>query len=135
MDPEFRLLALQMALKCSDLGHLACNSTAHLRWVQKLEQEFFGQARSHAPEHPDSGPWRRSLVTGWMMQRLTILPIVHFVWKQACKVPDTCTVQQISLTGLKTTASSCLLYSPTVLYCCHRAQGDQDRALLPPSPP
>ena len=36
-------LSLQMALKCADIGHVYCESNVHLRWVQKLEQEFFAQ--------------------------------------------------------------------------------------------
>ncbi|KAJ9521275.1 hypothetical protein QJQ45_022997, partial [Haematococcus lacustris] len=35
--------ALQMALKCSDLGHLAAPLPVHLAWVSRLEAEFFAQ--------------------------------------------------------------------------------------------
>ncbi|KAL6758672.1 3'5'-cyclic nucleotide phosphodiesterase [Haematococcus lacustris] len=34
---------LQMALKCSDLGHLAAPLPVHLAWVSRLEAEFFLQ--------------------------------------------------------------------------------------------
>ncbi|KAJ9526981.1 hypothetical protein QJQ45_025308 [Haematococcus lacustris] len=34
---------LQMALKCSDLGHLAAPLPVHLAWVSQLEAEFFAQ--------------------------------------------------------------------------------------------
>eukprot|EP00928_Gymnodinium_smaydae_P053459 TRINITY_DN3743_c0_g2_i3.p1 TRINITY_DN3743_c0_g2~~TRINITY_DN3743_c0_g2_i3.p1 ORF type:complete len:824 (-),score=123.27 TRINITY_DN3743_c0_g2_i3:127-2502(-) len=34
---------LQMAMKCSDLGHLALPWKQHLRWVNRLELEFFAQ--------------------------------------------------------------------------------------------
>jgi len=34
---------MQMALKCADLGHLALPWTSHLRWVKRLEEEFFAQ--------------------------------------------------------------------------------------------
>jgi cAMP-specific phosphodiesterase 4/calcium/calmodulin-dependent 3',5'-cyclic nucleotide phosphodiesterase len=37
------ILALQMALKCADLGHLALDWDAHLDWVLRLESEFFAQ--------------------------------------------------------------------------------------------
>lgn len=33
----------QMALKLSDLGHLAAPLAVHLRWVRGLEEEFFRQ--------------------------------------------------------------------------------------------
>ncbi|KAJ9521888.1 hypothetical protein QJQ45_024758, partial [Haematococcus lacustris] len=38
-----KLLSLQMALKCSDLGHLAAPLPVHLAWVSRLEAEFFTQ--------------------------------------------------------------------------------------------
>ncbi|KAJ9520544.1 hypothetical protein QJQ45_007398 [Haematococcus lacustris] len=38
-----KLLSLQMALKCSDLGHLAAPLPVHLAWVSRLEAEFFAQ--------------------------------------------------------------------------------------------
>ena len=38
-----KLLSLQMALKLSDLGHLAASREVHMRWVQALEEEFFLQ--------------------------------------------------------------------------------------------
>ncbi|GFH22595.1 3'5'-cyclic nucleotide phosphodiesterase [Haematococcus lacustris] len=38
-----KLLSLQMALKCSDLGHLAAPLPVHLVWVSRLEAEFFTQ--------------------------------------------------------------------------------------------
>jgi hypothetical protein len=34
---------LQVALKISDLGHLASSHHVHLRWVANLEEEFFSQ--------------------------------------------------------------------------------------------
>lgn len=42
-DDEARTLALQMALKCADLGHWACQRPVHRKWVQRLEEEFFRQ--------------------------------------------------------------------------------------------
>ncbi|GFH20844.1 3'5'-cyclic nucleotide phosphodiesterase, partial [Haematococcus lacustris] len=33
----------KMALKCSDLGHLAAPLPVHLAWVSRLEAEFFAQ--------------------------------------------------------------------------------------------
>lgn len=40
---EESTLALQIALKCADLGHLALNWKAHIEWVGRLEAEFFVQ--------------------------------------------------------------------------------------------
>jgi len=40
---EEAVLILQMALKCADLGHLALCWNSHMRWVQRLESEFFTQ--------------------------------------------------------------------------------------------
>ncbi len=34
-----RLLSLQLALKCADLGHLAASRDIHLKWVAALEEE------------------------------------------------------------------------------------------------
>eukprot|EP00201_Polytomella_parva_P014211 CAMPEP_0175059266 /NCGR_PEP_ID=MMETSP0052_2-20121109/12335_1 /TAXON_ID=51329 ORGANISM="Polytomella parva, Strain SAG 63-3" /NCGR_SAMPLE_ID=MMETSP0052_2 /ASSEMBLY_ACC=CAM_ASM_000194 /LENGTH=351 /DNA_ID=CAMNT_0016324793 /DNA_START=87 /DNA_END=1142 /DNA_ORIENTATION=- len=42
-DDAEHLLALQMALKCSDLGHLAAPLALHQRWVTNLEEEYFIQ--------------------------------------------------------------------------------------------
>ncbi len=36
-------LALQMALKCADLGHLTLARDTHVRWVQSLQEEFLRQ--------------------------------------------------------------------------------------------
>ncbi|CAE7580927.1 PDE2A [Symbiodinium sp. CCMP2592] len=36
-------LVLKFALKCADVGHLALDWPGHLRWVQRLEEEFFLQ--------------------------------------------------------------------------------------------
>lgn len=36
-------ITLQMALKCADLGHLSLCWSSHMRWVQRLEEEFFAQ--------------------------------------------------------------------------------------------
>lgn len=47
------LLALQIALKCADLGHLATDWEEHVEWVARLEQEFFcqgDQEREHGFE-------------------------------------------------------------------------------------
>merc|ERR1711959_541771 len=40
---EDALVLLKLALKCADLGHLSLCWSSHLRWVQLLEEEFFGQ--------------------------------------------------------------------------------------------
>mmetsp|Transcript_143224 Transcript_143224/g.249799 ORF Transcript_143224/g.249799 Transcript_143224/m.249799 type:complete len:907 (+) Transcript_143224:59-2779(+) len=41
--PQQAITVLQMALKCSDLGHLSLSWGSHMRWVQRLEAEFFAQ--------------------------------------------------------------------------------------------
>jgi len=46
--PEDISLCFQVALKCADIGHVYCESNVHLRWVQKLEQEFFAQGDREA---------------------------------------------------------------------------------------
>ncbi|GIM16339.1 hypothetical protein Vretimale_18970 [Volvox reticuliferus] len=43
LDENERILSLQMALKCSDLGHVSASLPVHCRWVQLLEEEFFRQ--------------------------------------------------------------------------------------------
>lgn len=40
---EDAVTVLQLALKCSDLGHLSLGWGSHMRWVQRLEDEFFAQ--------------------------------------------------------------------------------------------
>merc|ERR1712167_38784 len=40
---EFMPLAMQIVLKCADLGHLALSWHEHCSWVQRLETEFFAQ--------------------------------------------------------------------------------------------
>jgi len=42
-EPKDALLLLQLALKCADIGHLALAWNTHVRWVRRLEQEFFAQ--------------------------------------------------------------------------------------------
>jgi len=37
------MVLLQLAMKCSDLGHLALDWEVHLPWVRRLEEEFFKQ--------------------------------------------------------------------------------------------
>jgi hypothetical protein len=43
ISAQHALLVLQMALKCADVGHLTLGWNAHIRWVQRLESEFFAQ--------------------------------------------------------------------------------------------
>jgi len=43
MSAQDALVVLQLALKCADLGHLSLSWTSHMRWVQRLEEEFFAQ--------------------------------------------------------------------------------------------
>jgi hypothetical protein len=49
------VLLLQMAMKCSDLGHLALGWDLHVTWVKRLEAEFFSQGdKEKALGHPVS---------------------------------------------------------------------------------
>ena len=43
---ESQLHALQMVIKCADIGHLAAYHTTHRQWSLKLEEEFFRQVGS-----------------------------------------------------------------------------------------
>jgi len=43
LDEAERMLSLQVALKCSDLGHVSAALPVHLKWVRALEEEFFRQ--------------------------------------------------------------------------------------------
>eukprot|EP00933_Yihiella_yeosuensis_P082873 TRINITY_DN96884_c0_g1_i1.p1 TRINITY_DN96884_c0_g1~~TRINITY_DN96884_c0_g1_i1.p1 ORF type:complete len:881 (+),score=143.70 TRINITY_DN96884_c0_g1_i1:50-2692(+) len=45
------ILALKMTLKCSDLGHLTLNWGSHMRWVRRLEEEFFQQGDKEKELH------------------------------------------------------------------------------------
>ena len=38
-----RCVAMQMMLKCADIGHLAADCKTHKRWAYQLEEEFFRQ--------------------------------------------------------------------------------------------
>jgi hypothetical protein len=40
---QHAVMTLQMALKSADVGHLTLGWNMHLRWVQRLESEFFAQ--------------------------------------------------------------------------------------------
>jgi hypothetical protein len=40
---ENSLLAMQVAMKCADVGHLSLSWPAHLQWVRRLQEEFFSQ--------------------------------------------------------------------------------------------
>lgn len=43
LSSKSAVLLLQIAMKCSDLGHLALDWPLHLEWVRRLESEFFAQ--------------------------------------------------------------------------------------------
>lgn len=43
VDEAERMLTLQVALKCADLGNLAADTPVYLQWVDRLEEEFFLQ--------------------------------------------------------------------------------------------
>ncbi|KAG2490632.1 hypothetical protein HYH03_011023 [Edaphochlamys debaryana] len=43
VDDTERLLSLQVALKCADIGHLGEELPVHKRWLSVLEEEFFRQ--------------------------------------------------------------------------------------------
>ena len=42
-DDKFRLLAIQMCLKCADIGHGARKLDIHLQWTSLITKEFFKQ--------------------------------------------------------------------------------------------
>jgi len=42
-SPQDAVLAMKLALKCADLGHLALRWSLHIQWVRQLESEFFAQ--------------------------------------------------------------------------------------------
>lgn len=42
-EPADALVTLQLTLKCADIGHLALGWHSHVRWVRRLESEFFSQ--------------------------------------------------------------------------------------------
>ena len=42
-DPGTRLLIMQMGLKCGDLGHSAKSFPLHLKWTERINEEFFLQ--------------------------------------------------------------------------------------------
>ena len=39
LDEAERVLTLQLALKCADLGHTSADLPVHLQWVSGLEEE------------------------------------------------------------------------------------------------
>ncbi|KAF5839155.1 hypothetical protein DUNSADRAFT_1468 [Dunaliella salina] len=43
LDDTQKLLLLQIALKCADLGHVCEEHQVHVRWVHPLEEEFYRQ--------------------------------------------------------------------------------------------
>ncbi|KAG2425825.1 hypothetical protein HXX76_013450 [Chlamydomonas incerta] len=43
VDDTERLLTLQIALKCADIGHLGESLEVHKKWLSNLEEEFFRQ--------------------------------------------------------------------------------------------
>jgi len=55
LDDTQKLLLLQIALKCADLGHVAEEHEVHVRWVHALEEEFYRQGdREKAAKLPVS---------------------------------------------------------------------------------
>ncbi|KXZ55656.1 hypothetical protein GPECTOR_2g1206 [Gonium pectorale] len=48
IDDTERLLTLQVALKCADIGHLGEELDVHIQWLQALEEEFYKQGRRRA---------------------------------------------------------------------------------------
>lgn len=60
-------MAVQVALKCADIGHLAASPDVHNRWALLLEEEFFLQVssslRNKTPSHLHAGTtWNFSQV-------------------------------------------------------------------------
>lgn len=46
LDLPQKMLVLQLALMVADIGHCALPRDAHIRWVDRLQREFFKQASS-----------------------------------------------------------------------------------------
>lgn len=42
-DDKFRILAVQICLKCADIGHGAKTLSLHKNWTAKIQKEFFNQ--------------------------------------------------------------------------------------------
>jgi hypothetical protein len=51
LDAGATQLALQLAIKCADLGHLAESRAVHRRWVDNLEREFYDQGDAEKRMH------------------------------------------------------------------------------------
>ncbi|KAK9837615.1 hypothetical protein WJX74_001448 [Apatococcus lobatus] len=72
-----KLLIAQVALKCSDLSHLACTPEVHGRWVEKLTEEFFLQGdQEQARGLPISPLMDRSKTQGMSKSQVGFLEIV-----------------------------------------------------------
>lgn len=66
LDETERLLSLQMALKCADIGHIVESLETHKKWVSALEEEFFLQGDAErAAGLPISPLFDRTKPGGW----------------------------------------------------------------------
>ena len=66
---------LQVALKCSDLSHLACTPEVHGQWVGKLSEEFFQQGdQEQALGLPISPLMDRTKTTECMAKSQVVIP-------------------------------------------------------------
>ncbi|KAG2425826.1 hypothetical protein HXX76_013451 [Chlamydomonas incerta] len=113
VDDTERLLTLQIALKCADIGHLGESLEVHKKWLSNLEEEFFRQGdRERALGLPISPLFDRSKQGVSKSQvgfyDFVALPLVHALssafpgtqqlmrcflqnyhyWKEAAEMPD-----------------------------------------------
>jgi len=56
LDENERMLTLQMAIKCADLGHCTAALNVHKKWVAQLEEEFFRQGDVEQANHMSISP-------------------------------------------------------------------------------
>ena len=63
--------ALQVALKCADIGHLAATPDVHKRWAYLLDEEFFLQVLL---------PANTACLTQYTVQDTHKLALTHAIW-------------------------------------------------------
>ncbi len=80
---ECIVLRSQVALKCSDLGHLAAPLSVHLKWVSALEAEFFAQGDEERARGMAISPLCDSTKEGVTKSQVGFFEFVVSVWGQA----------------------------------------------------
>ncbi len=74
MSAQQKLLILQIALKCADLGHLAAPQAVHTRWVDFLAEEFFQQGDKERKNGMKISPLMDRNVTAGISKSQVSLP-------------------------------------------------------------